>query len=37
VARTGTYEVTTGVAKQYGGAHAGGLVHAETMFNAHEG
>lgn len=36
-ARTGTYEMTTGIAKQYGGAYGLGINYAKTMFNAHEG
>jgi nicotinamidase-related amidase len=36
-ARTGTYEMTTGIARQYGGAYGLGIVYAKTMFNAHEG
>jgi nicotinamidase-related amidase len=36
-ARTGTYEMTTGIARRYGGAYGLGIVYAKTMFNAHEG
>ncbi|MBP0496394.1 hydrolase [Pararoseomonas indoligenes] len=36
-ARTGTYEMTTGIAKKYGGAYGIGINYAKTMFNAHEG
>ncbi|MFC0384677.1 hydrolase [Muricoccus vinaceus] len=36
-ARTGTYEMTTGVARKYGGAYGLGIVYAKSMFNAHEG
>ena len=36
-ARTDTYEMTTGIAKQYGGAYGLGIIYAQTMFGAHEG
>lgn len=36
-ARTGTYELTTGIAKKFGGAYGLGLIYAKTMFHAHEG
>ncbi len=36
-ARTETYELTTGIAKKYGGAYGLGIIYAKTMFNAHEG
>ena len=36
-ARAGTYEMTTGIARQYGGAYGLGLIYARTMFGAHEG
>lgn len=36
-ARTETYEMTTGIAKQYGGAYGLGVTYAKTMFGAHEG
>ncbi|KQT44653.1 chloroperoxidase [Aureimonas sp. Leaf454] len=36
-ARTETYEMTTGIAKQYGGAYGLGIIYAKSMFNAHEG
>lgn len=36
-ARTDTYELTTGIAKTYGGAYGFGLVYAKTMFGASEG
>lgn len=36
-ARTDTYELTTGIAKQYGGAYGLGITYAKTMFGAHEG
>jgi nicotinamidase-related amidase len=35
--RTETYELTTGIAKTYGGAYGLGLIYAQTMFNAHGG
>ncbi|WP_348754523.1 hydrolase, partial [uncultured Aquincola sp.] len=34
-ARTDTYEMTTGIAKQYGGAYGLGIIYAKTMFGAH--
>ncbi|MFC7610797.1 isochorismatase family protein [Teichococcus aestuarii] len=36
-ARTGTYEMTTGIAKRLGGGYGLGITYAKTMFNAHEG
>ena len=36
-ARGETYELTTGIAKKYGGAYGLGLVYAGQMFGAHEG
>jgi nicotinamidase-related amidase len=36
-ARTGTYEMTTGIAKKFGGAYGLGVTYAKTMFGAHEG
>lgn len=36
-ARTETYDMTTGIAKQYGGAYGLGIIYAKTMFNASEG
>jgi len=36
-ARAGTYEMTTGIAKQFGGAYGLGIIYAKTMFAAHEG
>ena len=36
-ARTDTYEMTTGIAKKFGGAYGLGITYAKTMFNAHEG
>jgi nicotinamidase-related amidase len=36
-ARAGTYDATTGVAKQYGGAYGLGIIYAKTMFGASEG
>ena len=36
-ARTNTYEMTTGIAKQYGGAYGLGIIYAQTMFHAKEG
>ena len=36
-ARTGTYDMTTGIAKKWGGAYGIGIHYAKTMFNAHEG
>lgn len=36
-ARTGTYGMTTGIAKQYGGAYGLGILYATAMFHAHEG
>jgi nicotinamidase-related amidase len=35
-ARTDTYDLTTGIAKKYGGAYGLGIIYAKTMFNAHE-
>ena len=36
-ARTDTYDMTTGIAKRFGGAYGLGVTYAKTMFNAHEG
>lgn len=36
-ARTETYDMTTGIAKTYGGAYGLGIVYAKTMFGASEG
>ncbi|PTQ09826.1 hydrolase [Sphingomonas oleivorans] len=36
-ARTETYELTTGIAKKYGGAYGLGIIYAKTMFGASEG
>ncbi|MFH3480802.1 hydrolase [Xanthobacter variabilis] len=36
-ARTGTYDMTTGIAKQYGGAYGLGIIYAKSMFGASEG
>ena len=36
-ARTETYESTTGIAKQWGGAYGLGIKYAKTMFGASEG
>ncbi len=36
-ARTDTYELTTGIAKKFGGAYGLGIIYAKTMFSAHEG
>lgn len=36
-ARTETYEMTTGIAKKYGGAYGLGIIYAKSMFGASEG
>lgn len=36
-ARGDTYDMTTGIAKKFGGAYGLGITYAKTMFNAHEG
>jgi nicotinamidase-related amidase len=36
-ARTGTYDMTTGIAKKFGGAYGIGINYAKAMFGAHEG
>ena len=36
-ARTDSYELTTGIAKKYGGAYGLGIIYAQTMFHAKEG
>ncbi len=36
-ARTATYDMTTGVAKRFGGAYGLGLIYAKTMFGVSEG
>ncbi|MFG1211577.1 hydrolase [Xanthobacter flavus] len=35
-ARTATYDMTTGIAKTYGGAYGLGIIYAKTMFGASE-
>ena len=35
--RTETYDMTTGIAKKFGGAYGLGIIYAKTMFGAHEG
>jgi nicotinamidase-related amidase len=36
-ARTETYELTTGIAKKFGGAYGLGIIYAKSMFGAQEG
>lgn len=36
-ARGDTYDMTTGIAKKYGGGYGLGIIYAKTMFGAHEG
>jgi nicotinamidase-related amidase len=36
-ARTKTYELTTGIAKKFGGGYGLGVIYAKTMLNAHGG
>lgn len=36
-ARAETYELTTGIAKKFGGAYGLGIIYAKTMFGAQEG
>jgi len=36
-ARTETYDMTTGIAKKFGGAYGLGIIYAKAMFGAHEG
>ena len=36
-ARTETYDMTTGIAKKYGGSYGLGIIYAKSMFGAHEG
>lgn len=36
-ARAETYDLTTGIAKKFGGAYGLGIIYAKTMFGAHEG
>ncbi|MBB3769894.1 nicotinamidase-related amidase [Angulomicrobium tetraedrale] len=36
-ARTETYELTTGIARKFGGAYGLGITYAKTMFGASEG
>lgn len=36
-ARGETYDLTTGIAKKFGGAYGLGIIYAKTMFGAHEG
>jgi nicotinamidase-related amidase len=35
--RTETYDLTTGIAKKFGGAYGLGIIYAKSMFDAHEG
>jgi nicotinamidase-related amidase len=36
-ARTETYDMTTGIARKWGGSYGLGIAYAKTMFGAHEG
>jgi hypothetical protein len=36
-ARTETYELTTGIAKEHGGGYGLGIIYAKTMFGGSEG
>jgi nicotinamidase-related amidase len=36
-ARTETYDLTTGIARKFGGAYGLGIIYARSMFGAHEG
>jgi nicotinamidase-related amidase len=36
-ARTESYEMTTGIAKKFGGAYGLGIIYAQTMFHSKEG
>lgn len=36
-ARSETYDLTTGIAKKFGGAYGLGIIYAKSMFDAHEG
>jgi nicotinamidase-related amidase len=36
-ARTETYDMTTGIARKFGGSYGLGITYAKSMFNAHEG
>ena len=36
-ARTDTYELTTGIARRFGGAYGLGIIYAKSMFGAQEG
>jgi hypothetical protein len=36
-ARTETYDMTTGIAKKFGGSYGLGIIYAKTMFGASEG
>lgn len=36
-ARAGTYDLTTGIAKRFGGAYGLGIIYAKSMFGAQEG
>ena len=36
-ARTDSYDMTTGIARKFGGAYGLGITYAKSMFNAHEG
>jgi nicotinamidase-related amidase len=35
--RSETYELTTGIARKFGGAYGLGIIYAKSMFGAHEG
>lgn len=35
--RAETYDLTTGIARQFGGAYGLGIIYAKTMFGGHEG
>jgi hypothetical protein len=36
-ARTGTYDLTTGIAMKLGGGYGHGIIYAKAMFGAQEG
>ena len=36
-ARSDTYDLTTGIARKFGGAYGLGIIYAKSMFGAHEG
>lgn len=36
-ARSGTYELTTGIARRFGGAYGLGIIYAKSMFGGQEG